>query len=177
MFLRLSAITLFILIVSHVLPARADEFVKHFNTGSAGQVIPDLLFVDHKGVQHDLKEYRGRYILLNVWASWCGPCVREMPSFNGLRNKFDFRALELVALDEDHNGIVAVKSFYNLYNLKNLPTSIDTSGQAPSLLHVHGLPTTIFIDPHGFEIGRIEGDADWDAPDTVAFLKSKMVGF
>jgi thiol-disulfide isomerase/thioredoxin len=192
MFLRFSAIAVFILTLGAVLagtlllrPATvqaqadvpANDIAKRFIPAGPAHAVPLFQFVDEKGVPHDLKEYKGRYVLLNVWATWCAPCVQEMPSLNALQQSFDFRELNVVAVNEDRNGEVSARSFYTLHDLKRLPVFVDTSGQALSLLHLAGLPVTLLIDPKGMEIGRVEGGADWSSPESIAFLKSKMVNF
>ena len=155
--------------------ARASDFANRFVAANPPRPMPMMHFTDDKGVAYDLSAYKGRYILLNLWATWCGPCTREMPLLNDLRLRyFDYRRFDVVALTEDHDGIAAAQSFYNRYGLHHLPVYVDTSGQAPALLHARGLPTTLFIDPNGRELGRIEGAADWTAPDAIAFLQSKM---
>lgn len=183
MFLRLSAIAVFIVAVGCLLAGailmrpvtvHASDFAGRFITTKAQQAVPLFQFDDEKGSAHDLKDYRGRYVLLNLWATWCGPCVKEMPSLNTLQRQFDPHQLVVLAVNEDRNGSVAAEAFYTRHNLKALPIFIDTSGQAPFLLHTPGLPLTVLIDPQGVEIGRVEGEEDWSAPDSIAYLKSQM---
>ncbi len=174
MFLRLFAIAVFALVVGPAAPVKADDFAKRYIVANPPRPVPAFTFEDKQGLPHTIKEYRGRYVLLNLWATWCAPCVQEMPSLNTLQTQFDFRDLNVVALSEDRNGVTAAEIFNTRYSLKNLPVYADASGQAPSLLHAHGLPTTLLIDPQGMEIGRIEGEAAWSAPETLTFLKSKM---
>lgn len=131
-------------------------------------------FEDSQGNSVSLADFRGKYVLLNLWATWCGPCVREMPALDRLRTHFHPKQLQIIALIEDHDGNAAAKAFYTRHNLTHLPIFVDSSGHAPSLLHIQGLPTTLLIDPEGREIGRVEGDAEWDSPDALAFIQNKI---
>ncbi len=134
--------------------------------------MPPMVFEDGNGTQHALSDYRGRFVVLNVWATWCPPCVREMPSLEKLQKNFDPRRLIVLPLSEDRSdGVVGV--FYRNHGLTHLPIALDTAGRAPSALHFHGLPTTLIIDPQGQEIARIDGEIDWDSPEVLGFLRKR----
>ena len=136
--------------------------------------MPPMVFEDGNGTQHALSDYRGRFVVLNVWATWCPPCVREMPSLEKLQKNFDPRRLIVLPLSEDRgDGVVGV--FYRNHGLTHLPIALDTAGRAPSALHFHGLPTTLIIDPQGQEIARIDGEIDWDSPEVLNFLRKRTV--
>jgi len=172
MFLRLFAIALFVLAVGPAEPAYADSFTKRFIPDKPPQAAPMLNFEDVQGHALTLKDFKGRYLLVNLWASWCQPCVHEMPMLDALQSKFSYRQFEILALAEDHEALAAAQAFYSRHGLKNLQVFVDASGQAPSLLGARGLPLTFFIDPSGMEIGRVEGEADWNAPDAVGFVSN-----
>ncbi|HEU0117849.1 MAG TPA: TlpA disulfide reductase family protein, partial [Alphaproteobacteria bacterium] len=112
--------------------------------------------------------------LLNLWATWCHPCVEEMPSLGVLQEKLGSDKLTLVALNEDRNGAMAAHGFLTRHNLQKIAIYVDTSGRVPSLMHAHGMPTSFLVDPNGMGIGYIEGGADWSDAATLAFLQSKM---
>jgi len=173
MFLRFFAIAVFLLIVGPATPVRADSFAKRFVV-TPPQPTPPFTFSDAQGRTHDLKEFHGRYILLNLWASWCVPCIQEMPALNSLQDKVDYRDLNVIALNEDRNGIVAATAFYERHGLTRLPVYVDTTGHVPSIMHAHGLPTTFLINRDGMGIGYIEGEADWGSAETLAFLHTKI---
>lgn len=181
MFFRTSAILVLSLVIglgalTHTTSTAlaSDDFSKQYKLTSPPRPVPPFLFVDQRGVTHDIKEYRGRNVLLNIWATWCAPCKNEMPALNALQQKFDFRILNVVAINEDSNGITAARSFYQNYNLKHLPVFADASGQAPSILNVQGLPTTLLVNTQGMEIGRVVGEADWSSPETIAFIRKQI---
>lgn len=163
-----------VLIISLFLfnPAHADTFAAHYRAATVPQAVAPLVFTDAQGGQHALSDERGHYMLLNIWATWCAPCVREMPSLQILQSKFDAKQLVILPLSEDR-GDAVVTSFYQTHAIK-LRVAIDQGGIAPSALKLRGLPTTLLIDPEGREIGRVEGDVDWSGTDVVAFLKSQI---
>ncbi|MDD5587007.1 MAG: TlpA disulfide reductase family protein [Alphaproteobacteria bacterium] len=142
--------------------------------------VPDLLFTDSKGGEHLLRSYmknelRGRYVLLNLWATWCTPCVSEMPSLNRLQALMGPRNLSVIALSVDREGSVAVPAFYRRNNLNQLKVYWDSTGTALRRLHLRGIPTTLLINPNGQEIGRVASHVDWTREDNLAFL-SRMIG-
>jgi thiol-disulfide isomerase/thioredoxin len=158
--------------------AYASDFSSRFTPTTPPALVPAFPFEDAHSRTLDLKEFRGSYVLLNLWATWCGPCVREMAALDALAQRLPTEPsrppLAIVALTEDNNGLGAAEGFYKRHSLRHLPVFVDTAGQAPSLLRIRGLPTTLLIDPKGMEIGRIEGDAEWDEADTIAFLEKQM---
>lgn len=170
---RFFAITLFAGCLAAALPAWAEDFAAHFTPTSPPVAVPLFSFNDALGRTMDLRDFKGHYVLLNLWATWCSPCVKEMASLDALQGQIGGR-INVLALTEDHDGLGAAQAFYKRHKLSHLPVFVDTAGEAPYILHTRGLPTTIFIDPNGMEIGRIEGEADWDDPSTVTFLESQM---
>lgn len=194
---RFFAITLFTVVLATNPGVKASDFTDHFAFTKPPVPVPSFTFQDAKGQTLDLKNnFRGHYILLNLWATWCGPCVREMPALDALAAKFAAGAqkpqggpvtistqktgvgtlpeLEVIALTEDHDGLGAAEGFFKRHNLKHLSIYIDDAGEAPFILQAPGLPTTLLIDPRGMEIGRIDGATDWDDPATIAFLKAQL---
>src|SRR5262249_250977 len=118
--------------------------------------------------------FHGRYVLLNIWATTCGPCISEMPALNELSKKLDPKKFAIVALAEDHDGASAVKTFYQRHKIDRLKIFSDTNGRAPFVLDTRGLPTTLLIDPQGQEIARLEGAADWTHETMLNFLKTRV---
>jgi thiol-disulfide isomerase/thioredoxin len=133
--------------------------------------LPEVQFTDDVGRPLALADFRGKVVLLNVWATWCLPCRKEMPTLDRLQAALGGGGFEVVALSVDRQGVEAVKAFYSEIGVRNLAVHVDASGQALSALAAVGLPTTILIDPEGRELGRLMGPAEWDAKEMVAFLK------
>ncbi|WP_348642942.1 TlpA family protein disulfide reductase [Rhizobium laguerreae] len=134
--------------------------------------LPDVQFSDGDGRPQTLADFRGKVVLLNVWATWCLPCRTEMPTLDRLQAALGGDAFEVVALSIDRKGAAAVKRFYLEIAVQHLAMHVDASGEALSALAAVGLPATILIDAEGRELGRLMGPAEWDAPDMVAFLRS-----
>ena len=143
---------------------------EHFVKAAPQQARLDLSFQDGAGRQTSLRDFKGRYVLLNVWATWCGPCVKEMPALNALQRHLAPRQVALVALAEDRKGQTAVAGFYQRHGLENLAVYVDAEGDAMALLKLRGLPTTLLVGPDGREIGRTETALDWMKPENLAWL-------
>jgi thiol-disulfide isomerase/thioredoxin len=133
--------------------------------------VPELNFVDGDERPMSLADFRGRPVLLNIWATWCLPCGKEMPSLDRLQAKFDPRKFLILTLSIDRAGIPAVKKFYADLGLKNLGIYVDQSSAALHQLGLIGIPGTLLINPDGMEIGRKLGPAEWDSPEIVALVR------
>ena len=118
-----------------------------------------------------LADLRGRGIVLNFWATWCAPCVREMPALDRLHAAAG-DAFHVLALSSDRGGAPVVDKFYAETGIVNLANLIDDKGQVLRKMKVRGLPTTVLIDGSGKEIGRVLGAVEWDTPRIVNFLRA-----
>lgn len=147
------------------------QLADQFRTELAGQELPALIFKDQKGQDRRLKVYTGQPILLNIWATWCVPCVKEMPSLDGLQQLAGPKQLLVLALAVDRQGEVKVPAFFQRHGIKHLSVFLDPTGQTMFTLKLRGLPTSILLDKNGREVGRIEGDVDWLASENLAFLE------
>jgi len=176
MFRRCSAIFLFAaLVVAATVGgmAAASGEDKSFVATDPPQPVSPFRFEDDKGRSLDLKDFRGRYVLLNLWAITCAPCVTEMPALNELSKKLDRRLFAVIALGEDRDGRDTVRLFYQRHGIDSLPVYDDPGGRAPFILHIRGLPTTLLVDPNGFEVARLEGAAEWANDAMVSFLEAR----
>ena len=108
--------------------------------------------------------------MLNFWATWCAPCVKEMPALDRLAATGAERNLQVLALSADREGAPVVRRFYDVNAIKHLAVAVDKLSRVSRAVDVGGLPTTVLYDVQGREVGRVVGVAEWDAPDTVAFL-------
>jgi thiol-disulfide isomerase/thioredoxin len=136
--------------------------------------LPYLTFVDSDQKQLSLADFRGRPVLLNIWATWCVPCRKEMPSLDRLQSMFDPSKFLVLTLSIDHQGIPAVRKFYDDLGLKSLGLYADLSASATNRLRLPGVPGTLLIDAQGQEIGRKVGPTEWDSPATVAMLRQHL---
>lgn len=144
---------------------------KNFVMHETPKTIPAISFEDQQGQARSLADFRGKVVLLNIWATWCAPCRREMPALDRLQSALGGAGFEVVALSIDRAGIAAVRKFYAEVGVRNLAIYIDNSGKAARELGAVGLPVTLLIDREGRELGRLMGPAEWDAPEIVEFLR------
>lgn len=137
----------------------------------APQAVPDLTFMDERGRPLTLADFQGKVVLLNVWATWCGPCRKEMPTLDRLQAKLGGPDFAVVALSIDRAGLGVVSEFYDQIGIEHLAKYIDESGKAARELNAIGLPTTLLIDREGQEIARHVGPAEWDTPEMIKFFR------
>lgn len=133
--------------------------------------VPDIGFADGEGRQLNLADFRGRLVLLNLWATWCAPCRREMPALDRLQAALGGPDFEVVALSIDRQGVSVVRDFFEKLKLEALAIYIDRSAKAEQTLSVVGIPTTLLIDRSGAEIGRAVGAAEWDDPEAIKVIR------
>lgn len=150
----------------------AQQPPKNFVLHEEPKAIENISFVDGNGAQRNLSEFRGKVILLNIWATWCGPCRHEMPSLDRLQKALGGGHFAVVTLSIDRGGADVVRRFYADIKIESLPIFIDSAGKAMRDLAVVGVPATLLIARDGREIGRLVGPAEWDAPTIVDYLKS-----
>jgi thiol-disulfide isomerase/thioredoxin len=122
----------------------------------------------------DLGRYRGKVVLLNFWATWCTPCVRELPALDRLQSILGRRDFEVVALSIDDGGIEVPASFAKRLELSNLNVYLDFTGTTAEVFPLYGLPISCLIDREGIMVGYIVGAVDWDSPEAVKFLTYLM---
>ncbi len=122
-----------------------------------------------------LSKLIGKPMIVNIWATWCPVCVKKMGSFNRFAEKFKANGGQIVSVSQDRGGVPVVRDYYKRNGYNNLPIYIDSSGLLLSTFGGRGLPTAIFIDASGKEVGRLEGGVDWDS-DEVARLVDYYFG-
>jgi thiol-disulfide isomerase/thioredoxin len=132
---------------------------------------PAISFVDLTGNTVNLSEFTGKIVLVNLWATWCEPCLREMPSLERMQLRLGDK-ITVIAVSEDRGGGKTVEPFVDKLGLKSIKTYLDPKSAAERALKVKGLPTTFLIDREGRVLGRVEGAAEWDSPELLGVLKS-----
>lgn len=138
--------------------------------------IPAVAFTDGDGKPLNLADKRGKVVLLNIWATWCPPCVREMPSLDRLQARFGGSDFEVVAVSEDRGGAAIVSAFYKRLGLTSLAQYLDPDSSVSRAFNVLGLPTTILIDRDGNEVGRVAGPVEWDSDAAGALVRHYIDG-
>lgn len=154
--------------------AAPQQAPPNFIIHSVPKQVPDIPFADEQGHMLSLKEFRGKTVLLNIWATWCGPCRREMPTLDRLQARLGGERFQIVALSIDRGGPSAIQRFYAETGVRNLALFVDANGRAGSSLGLVGLPGTLLIDPEGREVARLIGPAEWDSPEMIAFLEAQI---
>jgi thiol-disulfide isomerase/thioredoxin len=132
---------------------------------------PAISFADLSGNTVSLSEFAGKIILVNLWATWCEPCLREMPSLERMQSRLGDK-ITVLAISEDRGGSKIVEPFIGKLGLKSIKTYLDPKSGVERAFEVQGLPTSFLIDREGRVLGRVEGAAEWDSPKLLETLRS-----
>jgi len=163
-------------------PAAAGGVSKDLATGSLAaflihpepRPLADLAFQDGSGKPVKLSDWKGRVVLLNLWATWCAPCRKEMPDLSKLETELGSDQFEVLAISVDRKGAEASAAFLKETGVDNLKLYVEPSTKIVSELQSAGLPATLLIDRQGRELGRILGPADWASPEAQALIKAAL---
>ncbi len=134
--------------------------------------LPDIQFVNGSGEPVNLKDWHGKVVLLNLWATWCAPCRAEMPALDRLQGALGSDRFEVVALAVDKAGLEGARKFLDETKVEKLKLFADPTAREGTELKVIGMPTSILIDAQGREIGRLIGPAAWDSPEAKRLIES-----
>ncbi len=148
--------------------------MSNFVFKSAPEPLDDVAFVDGEEKPMTLADFKGRVVLLNLWATWCAPCRKEMPGLDRLQAEMGSDQFEVVALSVDRAGVAASQKFLDQIKVTSLKTYVDATAKVSKPLRVVGMPTTILIDREGREVGRLIGPAEWDTEEAKRLIKSIM---
>ena len=150
-----------------------NEFLKNeledFEFSKEKQNISDLIFKDHQEKEISFSEFRGKVLLVNFWATWCVPCIKEMPSLDRLKSKFE-KNFDVIAISLDRDGKKKVTDFFNENKIINLEKFFDINNSLAKEINLIGLPTSFFINKKGDLIGYYEGDMEWDNDTVIEFI-------
>ena len=136
--------------------------------------LPEFTFAGADGQSKSLADFRGKIVLLNIWATWCVPCREEMPALDTLETKLGGKDFQVVAVNIDKGGPGKAAAFLKETGATHLTLYTDPSGKLFSTLKAVGMPTTLLIDRDGKEIGRLIGPADWASPEAVAVIEAAI---
>jgi thiol-disulfide isomerase/thioredoxin len=136
--------------------------------------LADVKFVNGRGEAVSLENWRGKVVLLNLWATWCAPCREEMPALDRLQQALGSDRFEVVALAVDKAGLEGAAKFLKDNKIEHLALFADPTARDGLELKVIGMPTTILIDAEGREIGRLIGPAAWDSAEAKRLIEAKL---
>jgi thiol-disulfide isomerase/thioredoxin len=135
------------------------------------EMAPAVAFTDVNGKPQTLSAFRGHYVLLNMWATWCGPCVKELPALAKLQMEVP-NGFTVVPVNVGRATAAETKSFLAAHQAGTLPTYTDHNLAVMRGFHVYGLPVSLLIDPKGRVVARADGPAPWDNPQAVDYFKA-----
>jgi thiol-disulfide isomerase/thioredoxin len=136
--------------------------------------LADFSFEADGGAAKSLKDWRGKVVLLNLWATWCVPCREEMPALDKLQAALGGDDFEVVAINIDKGGPDKARDFLKEIGVNKLALYTDPSGKLFSTIRAVGMPTTLLIDREGREIGRLVGPADWASPEAKTLIEAAI---
>lgn len=131
----------------------------------------EIPFVDRDQKQLTLSQFKGKPLVVNFWATWCPVCVKKMGSLNNFAQKFQEKGGQVLAISQDRGGLSKVRAYYARNEYKDLEIYLDTSGYLMDAFGARGLPTSVFIDAQGKEVGRIEGGFDWESSEAKELVE------
>jgi len=132
--------------------------------------ISSLIFQDFSGKEINLKDFRGKLVLINFWATWCAPCKKEMPSLDGLYKDSNFKNLQVFAVNMEHPNQKKTKKFFKDLNIKKLKIFFDSNLNFVKEFKLRGMPTTILINKEGKEFARIIGEINFQDKKFIKWL-------
>jgi thiol-disulfide isomerase/thioredoxin len=147
-----------------------DKLVVH----SAPRAVPDFSFIDGEGETRTLADWRGKLLLVNIWATWCAPCKEEMPALDRLQAELGGDAFAVLPISVDQGGLDKPRAFLQQIGADNLPLLLDETSRLNFTVEALGLPATLIIDAKGREVARMIGPAEWDSPEAIAQLRQFM---
>lgn len=139
---------------------------------SAPVDVPDTPFVSEDGAEMTLADFRGQYVVLNFWATWCAPCRAEMPHLSALQAELGGDDMQVVTIATGRNPLPGMKRFFDEIDVENLPLHTDARQSLARSMGVLGLPVTVILDRDGKEIARLQGDADWSSESAVNIMQT-----
>ena len=180
----LVAATLYTALTLAAIPAQARDLsaaadaregaMRKLIVHDAPKPLDNIRFQTADGVEETLDTYAGRWVVLNLWATWCAPCRKEMPALDALSEAYNDRGISVVPVATGRNSLPAIKGFYDKAEIGTLPVRLDPTGELARGLGVMGLPATLIISPEGLEVARMVGDADWFSPSALAVMDALL---
>lgn len=151
-----------------------SAFNYKLDRSKAGTPVPDFAFLDPDGGEKTLKDFAGQPMLVNLWATWCTPCVAEMPTLDRIAATYGPKGLAVLTISQDNQGLKAVKPFFAKHKLPHLKGWADPETEFGFAYATGLLPTTVIYDAQGKEMVRVVGAMDWEGPEARALIDAAM---
>lgn len=164
-----AALLLFFTIGAKKMPPLTG-WLQNFALSQQVKSAPPIAFRDEKGNEKNVSDFQGRVLLVNFWATWCAPCIRELPSLARLQAQKGGRNFTVLAVSADLKGASVAKPFLKRHGLEKLPLYLDPEMAFARAFGVKSLPTTILIDKKGNVVGSLAGLAEWDSAEVAALI-------
>ena len=152
-------------------PPLLGHFQDNFTLLDPPLPTPQNGFTDLDGKTLSLADFRGEVLVLNFWATWCAPCIREMPELEALQAAYKDKGLKVLAVSQDRGSPLLIEQFIKELGLTEMHIFLDPKGELSSAFKLRGLPTTFLIDSNGNLVGGLDGPADWNSPDARALVE------
>lgn len=157
-------------------PAYAAKVAQGLFITNPAKPLAEIDIRDNQGQQAGVATWRRKPALVNLWASWCLPCVAELPALDRLKPMIEPEGLRVIALCLDRSGAVGAVNTYARLGIKNLSVHVDHERKAGEAFGVAVLPTTLLLDAQAREVARFVGPAAWDGPESLALLRALIAG-
>ncbi len=154
--------------------ALLDGDMKKLMLWDAPVTLPEAVLLDAEDGTHALAEYKGKWVVLNFWATWCAPCRKEMPSLERLQTAMP--EIAVVPVATGRNAVEGIGRFFDEAGVKTLPVLRDPKSELARAMGIMGLPVTVILNPEGQEVARLIGDAEWDSESAKAVLGALAAG-
>ena len=166
--------TLALLVLLFATAVQADPYADMtVERPNAPVAAPSFALTDLSGVKVSLASLSGKVVLLNFWATWCGPCRTEMPGMERVWQRYHDHGLAIVAVSVDEGGEERINKFVRRLNL-SYPILLDPDSEIAELYGVSGLPASYLIDSEGRLVGRLEGSRVWDSPEGISLIEQLL---
>jgi len=157
-------------VFSSISQSNVDVPLKNLVINENPKPITSLIFEDYNGEKTDLKNYHGKLMILNFWATWCAPCKKEMPSLDRLSQNDNFKNLQVLAVNLEEPNREKTKKFFKNLNIKKLKVFFDPNLNFVKEFKLRGVPTTIIINKKGEEFAKIIGEVDFEDKKFIKWL-------
>lgn len=148
--------------------------VQNFTAHETPREIGEGRFLNEAGEKIGFDAFRGKVVLVNLWATWCAPCRREMPSIDRLAAELTGPEFQVVAISVDLGGADKAREFFSEIGIANLDFYIDPTARVGKAFKAFGLPLTVILDAEGRELGRLVGPAEWDTPEALDLVRAAI---